>query len=256
VAVSCVQWLYIYSVGSDCILRGVTYSAGSDCDFHERLFILTRIVANQRTRLRPDERRAQLLTCALSAFAEHGLARATHSQVAERAHVSVSAVYSYFRTRDDLVSAVLDEVADYLDRIASETLGGRFGVYDALMALGHRFAQDALDQPDMLKVWLDWSTGVDGASWPRYLDVLDRLHDAAAAVFEQGKKEGVVSSALDAQAAARIYMGGGHTVALMQFAGVSRRELDVVIDQLARGAMGVGLGSPVDGLTAEPTESG
>ena len=35
----------------------------------------------------------------------------TAQQVAERAGVSVSAVYSYFRTRADLVTAVLDAVA-------------------------------------------------------------------------------------------------------------------------------------------------
>ena len=42
-----------------------------------------------RTRLAPEARKAQLLDCALAAFAEHGVARATHSHVAERAGVSI-----------------------------------------------------------------------------------------------------------------------------------------------------------------------
>ncbi|MGL4543795.1 MAG: helix-turn-helix domain-containing protein, partial [Polymorphobacter sp.] len=64
-----------------------------------------------RTRLAPEDRRVQLVVHAIACFADHGIARATQAQVAERAGVSVSAVYSYFRTRADLVDAVLETVA-------------------------------------------------------------------------------------------------------------------------------------------------
>ena len=86
---------------------------------------MTTAVRTARTRLSPEARRAQLLECALAAFAEHGVARATHSHVAERAGVSVPAVHSYFRTRDDLVAAVLSEVEAYLLEIVSSSLGGK-----------------------------------------------------------------------------------------------------------------------------------
>lgn len=198
-----------------------------------------------RTRLQPEERRSQLLACAIAAFAEHGVARATHSHVAERAGVSVSAVHSYFRTRDDLVSATLGEVEAYLDGIIADTLGSIVPVSDALMALADRFASDAREKPDMIKVWLDWSTGVGTETWPRYLDVLDRLHDATQKVFARGKRQKLFPDALNTKAAARIYIGGGHTVALMQFAGASRKEVDKLVDQLVRGVMCIGLDAPV-----------
>lgn len=198
-----------------------------------------------RTRMPPRARRAQLLHCALAAFAEHGIARATHSHVAERACVSVSAVYSYFRTRDDLVEATLGEVEAYLDNIAADFLGADKPVYDVLVGLAQGFAADSERRPDLIKVWLDWSTGVDATTWARYLEVLDRLHAAARRVFERGKKEGLLSDCLDESAAARIYIGGGHTVALMQFAGVSHDQLDKVIDQLVRGVMGIGMDTAV-----------
>ena len=110
----------------------------------------------RRTRLQPEERRAQLLKCALAVFAENGIARATHSQVAELAGVSVPAVHSYFRTRDDLVAATLGEVDRYLDGI-TETLERPVPPYDALVELGRTFVQEAETDPDMIKVWLDWS---------------------------------------------------------------------------------------------------
>ncbi|HEX7776701.1 MAG TPA: TetR/AcrR family transcriptional regulator [Parvibaculum sp.] len=199
----------------------------------------------RRTRLAPEARRAQLVSCAIAAFAEHGVARATHSHVAERAGVSVSAVHSYFRTRDDLVTAVLDAVETYLIDIVSETLGGQKPVYDALVELGIRFAQDAVENPDIIKVWLDWSTGVRSDIWPAYIDVLETLHEHAQRVFARGKREGVVDQAVNVRAVARVYIGGGHTVAIMQFEGATRRELDIFLDQLVRGVMGIG-------MTADP----
>ena len=83
----------------------------------------------RRTRLDPHDRRAQLLACSVAVFAEYGVARATHSQVAMKAGTSVSAVYSYFRTRQDLTIATLTEVERYLDRIFEET---RAKGYDAV----------------------------------------------------------------------------------------------------------------------------
>ncbi|PKQ01877.1 MAG: hypothetical protein CVT73_21160, partial [Alphaproteobacteria bacterium HGW-Alphaproteobacteria-12] len=198
-----------------------------------------------RTRLSPQVRRAQLLDCALAAFAEHGVARATHSHVAERAGVSVPAVHSYFRTRDDLVAAVLGEVETYLIEIVSRSLGGPKLVHEALEALAVNFSLDAKAKPDMIKVWLDWSTGVRADVWPRYMDVLDRLHGIAEKVLERGKREGVISPALNVKAAARVYLGGGHTVALMQFSGARPSEFDAVIDHLVRAAMGIGLDAPL-----------
>lgn len=202
-------------------------------------------VPSQRTRLAPEARRTQLLTCAMAAFAEHGVARATHSHVAERAGISVSAVHSYFRTREDLVLATLSEVEAYLLDMAAESLGSSLPVYDALILLATRFTHDALERPDMIKVWLDWSTGVRADVWPRYLDVLDQLHEAARKVFMRGKREGLLGEGVNVKAAARIYIGGGHTVALMQFAGATRGDMDKLIDQLVRGVMGIGMDAPV-----------
>lgn len=198
-------------------------------------------VRTPRTRLAPEARKAQLLECALAAFAEHGVARATHSHVAERAGVSIPAVHSYFRTRDDLVAAVLAEVETYLLDVVSDSLGGPKDVREALTLLATRFAHAAREKPDMIKVWLDWSTGVRADVWPHYMAVLDRLHAIAQKLFLRGKREGVLPASLNVRAAARIYLGSGHTVALMQFAGAGKRDLETLIEQLVTGVMGVGV---------------
>jgi TetR/AcrR family transcriptional regulator, hemagglutinin/protease regulatory protein len=108
-----------------------------------------------RTRLTPADRRDQLLACAVSALAAHGVARATHAHVAARAGVSVPAVHSYFRTRDDLVHATLDRVATDLLAITVKAATGNADVRTALLGIAGDFDRAACTTPDTVKVWLD-----------------------------------------------------------------------------------------------------
>lgn len=186
----------------------------------------------KRTRLSPVERRAQLIDCAIAACAEYGLARVTHSHIAERSGISVPAVHSYFRTRDDLVAAVLEVVEQELSEIVLGLLTAQGPVRDCMDNLADRFQRLAREEPDKLKVWLDWSTGVGADIWPRYVALNDQFLDAANRLLIRGKREGVIVSGLDTRAAARLYIGGGHTVVLMQFAGVSKRDIDAYNAQL------------------------
>ena len=74
----------------------------------------------RRTRLSPNARSRQLMDHAISVFAQRGIGRASHAEIAERAHVSVATVFNYFRTREELVDAVLSEVESYLYTLASQ----------------------------------------------------------------------------------------------------------------------------------------
>lgn len=195
----------------------------------------------KRTRLAPVERRTQLVACAISAFAEYGLARATHSHVAERAGISVSAVHSYFRTRDDLVAAVLGVVEQELSEIVLGLLAAPKPVRECMDNLADRFQRLAHEEPDKIKVWLDWSTGIGAEIWQGYVALNDQFLEAAEKLLVRGKREGVIASALDAHAAARLYIGGAHTVVLMQFAGVSTHDINAYNTQLIQMIMGQGL---------------
>jgi AcrR family transcriptional regulator len=56
------------------------------------------------------DKRERLVASATTLFHEQGVHRTTLAEVAERAHVPVGNVYYYFKTKDELISAVL---ADY-----------------------------------------------------------------------------------------------------------------------------------------------
>src|SRR5205823_2878883 len=90
------------------------------------------------------ERRAQLLDAALALFAEQGFGRATIKGLSEAAGVAQGLVYHYFRSKDELLFAVLERqsflpelrrlLAVAPDRPASEVVREVAGDFAALLA--------------------------------------------------------------------------------------------------------------------------
>jgi TetR/AcrR family transcriptional regulator, hemagglutinin/protease regulatory protein len=190
-------------------------------------------------RLAPGARRAQLLDCAVSAFASMGLERATHAEVARLANVSVPTVFVYFPTREDLAAAVLGEVERFLDRIVGASMALRSSPEERLTALAQAFAHAADGPGHLIRVWLDWSTAVRADVWPAYLKVQERIVVQVACAVGEYRAGKPVKPSLGDEAAARMFVGSGHTVALMKLAGAPDKEVDgfigvVVAATLAR----------------------
>lgn len=164
-----------------------------------------------------------------------GIERATHAEVARLAGVSVPTVFVYFPTREDLISAVLREVARALDDFA----GATFALPDPaarLTALARAFERAADEMPDVMRVWLDWSTAVRTAIWPRYLKVQERIVANVALAVRDFRASGAKSSTRDV-AIARMFVGSGHTVALLKLAGARQSEVDDLIEAIVAGTL-------------------
>ncbi len=192
-----------------------------------------------RTRLPPDARRAQLLACALASFAEHGIARATQSVVATRAGVSVSAVYSYFPTREDLVDAVLEDVERRLVALCAEGLVAAGPVQQVLAALATGFARLTHSDPDLIIVWLDWSTSVGSPLFARYAAASDRVLGLMRPVLRRGIETGEVPAGQDIDAAAQALLNSAYALTLLRFSGRAEAEIDAYIRVAVRGVMGL-----------------
>jgi AcrR family transcriptional regulator len=63
-----------------------------------------------------DFRRGQILDAARHAFVRHGLAGTTVSQIARGAKVAKGTVYLYFRSKDEILRALLDDAIGELYR--------------------------------------------------------------------------------------------------------------------------------------------
>jgi len=133
--------------------------------------------------LKPNLRRAQLLEHAISAFAEAGIERAAHADVAGRAKVSTPTVFKYFPTRAVLVDAVLEEVEQTF-----QSLNGGFPNRSATAAQVIRAAAIAMTdlcitRPDLMKVALTWSVAFSPIR-ARYLRFETRLLDILSTALD------------------------------------------------------------------------
>ncbi len=160
-----------------------------------------------RRRLKPDERRAQLLRCGLSVFADRGVRRAVHADVAKVAGVAVSTVFLYFPTRDDLVDAVLDEVDRFYVELAEQVHASDATAPEVLLEHGRRFRASIDSHPDHAYILLNWAASVRSRVWPHYLDLVERMVRTHWTTIERGMREGSIDPGVDAEAAARIIIG-------------------------------------------------
>jgi TetR/AcrR family hemagglutinin/protease transcriptional regulator len=180
----------------------------------------------QSARLSSEQRREQLLACALKVFAEHGLEASNHSLVAAEAGVSVPLCFHHFRTRADLVDAVLTEVE---------------GLYRAAFALAER--DPALEAPKALKrtsdalmatlgneqyhtqVFLIWSIAVRSPEWPRYLRLHRHLVGVLTRVIARGQVQGHFRKDLNAEDEAELLHAASFSLAQLTMAGASPRRV-------------------------------
>jgi TetR/AcrR family hemagglutinin/protease transcriptional regulator len=190
----------------------------------------------KRTRMSTQARRAQLLRCAVEASADVGISRVGHVDVAERAHVSVPTVFSYFPTRQILVRAILKDVRRfYLDLLKSVPREGKAS--DVAYALFWECTRRARTEPHYIRVWLDWSTAIRDEIWQRYLKLWNDGVAEFQSVLDRGQRNGEIDRNLDTRMAARILLGGAHTVGVMLFSGVDDAELAALVRHLVSGAL-------------------
>jgi AcrR family transcriptional regulator len=80
------------------------------------------VAAPGRRQLQKQERERRILTAARKLFDRNGYAKTSMEDVAERAGLAVGTLYNYFRSKDDLLLAIMRREADRLVRIAEGIL--------------------------------------------------------------------------------------------------------------------------------------
>ena len=184
-------------------------------------------------RLHPRDRKEQLEKFVVKATAQYGISRVTHSHVAKLAGVSVSTIHYYFHKRQDLVASAIQQVEDYLIEIFTVNLG-QDSVVDAMTDLAAAFVKEGFGNPELIKVWLDWSAGINQSVWRDYQDLLEELHGRVRKVLARGKREKLLPNDFNTMAATRLYIGSGHTLQLMIFDGASKRDLVIFQKNMLR----------------------
>jgi TetR/AcrR family hemagglutinin/protease transcriptional regulator len=173
-----------------------------------------------RRRLPPDERRAQLLAIAIDVFAERGLGAARHAEIAERAGVSVSTVFVYFPTREDLVRDVLDAVAEFFLGLLEHAHSQVAPCADVLRTIGERFLELLKTHRSHVLVWLEWGSAVREDVWPAYRAFTERAVGLTHQTLLRGQREGSVAANADTESLARLFASSSQSIARLQLSDV------------------------------------
>ena len=184
----------------------------SQHEIRHMVFMNNTVIQSQnRPRMSPEERQAQLLAVAITIYGRMGVERAGHGDVAKLAGVSTATVFNYFPTREALTDAVLkavkSHVRDSFDSTASIATGT-----PRLLALAATFHALIDNHADIVKVLLNWSVSFGVDIRPRFLEfqeeTLNMLHDA----INDNQREGHKGERADA----RIIFGAATTLAMMK----------------------------------------
>lgn len=189
-------------------------------------------------RLPPADRKQQLLACAIRAFAERGLERAGHADVARLAAVSPPTVFSYFRTRADLVDGVLMAVAAYYDRMADRFHGGDRPAPYALLEHAVAFATSMESDPDHARVLLEWSTAIRNPVWPRFLHFQRGIIERCEQTIRRGQFDGTISRDIEPDTSALMIVSSSWMVIQMRFMHWPAERVHRFMLAQLRGALG------------------
>lgn len=182
----------------------------------------------KRRRLSPEDRRDQLLNAAIRAYAEQGVERAGHGDIAKLTNASTATVFNYFPTREALTDAVLKNASERLfAAIDTPILEAERKPSAVLTELLAGLDQLIEREPEIIKVLLNWSVSFGPSVRPQYINFLDQvltfLHVAIGGNMNSQDKE---------RAEARLIYAAGISYATMKLDKTSAAAIDEFIDRL------------------------
>jgi TetR/AcrR family transcriptional regulator, hemagglutinin/protease regulatory protein len=201
--------------------------------------VQTRVPPRRAAQLPPEERREQLLQCAIKVFAELGIGSAGHAQVAKAAGVAVPTVFAYFPTRIALIQAVTGEAEKYVfDMLRKYTAESpQLSAFERLYGLLSYWAKSTDTHPDLIKVVSNWSTSFQPDVEPLFQDYFSRVIKALAAIVREGQKNGEFGKDVDPLDAALIIQSSGNLISHLKFSKYSSARLTKYLVDVIRGAL-------------------
>jgi len=175
-----------------------------------------------RTRLSPEQRREQLLAAAIDLFAERGFGEAKHADIAKRAGVSTAATFVYFPTRDELLMAVVDEVARFYLALFDNIEGVRASASDVLHGLAAQLLSLVDTHLSYVLVQHGWAARFDKPLRARFLAFQDEILSKISEILWASEK----NVTRDGRDDARILLSASEALAIMKVDGEPNDKLE------------------------------
>jgi len=140
-------------------------------------------------RVRTEVKRLEIVKAAQELFEEHGFDRTSMSMISERVGGSKATLYGYFRSKEEILSAVLVyDVTEEADRLMNEILAAP-NLRDGLVQLGFAYMMRRLAAtpvanirmvatlPDGSKIGKTFYENVLRPAWQRLADRFEQMMD-------------------------------------------------------------------------------
>jgi TetR/AcrR family hemagglutinin/protease transcriptional regulator len=184
-----------------------------------------------------EERRAQLLRCALRAFSSEGIGSAGHADIAAEAHVSVPTVFDYFPTRTALIEAVVDEVERFFSARSSSAISRLHTARGQLAAVLQDFADSCDTHPEYARVWVNWGTSFQKKIWPYYQRFMTGSMKFHRELIEAGLRRGETLQHVDPDRLTYLVIGTSTTIVQMKMQNVDPRWIAQYLDAVVAMAL-------------------
>lgn len=149
-------------------------------------------------------KRLAIVEAAARVFSEQGLARTRMADVAEAADVGKGTVYEYFKSKDDLVFAVLELHDQQIKSSVLAELESASGARERLEAMFRQAAevirQHVHSQPMYMEFWAGSRSGPREDEFTRFCaDNYQAWRDLVEGVLRAGQAEGAIRADIDLQ---------------------------------------------------------
>lgn len=150
-----------------------------------------------------DDKRRRVLESAKAAFARDGFAVASVNRIAQDAGISIGALYKYFRTKEDLFLAIIDESRALIMSTIRSILEAESGFFERVEALLGAAAMSAREDPDLIKLYVACTSEELAPLAP---ELSARIESASAGLYramvEEAQASGEVRGDIDPRFAA------------------------------------------------------
>jgi len=190
-----------------------------------------------RKRLAADERRPQILKCAVHVFARSNYRAATVADVAAEAGISEALIYKFFPSKKAIFLEILRHMSARIVSAWQDEQDREENAVRALRNMGLEYYNRMIRHPDELRVQFQAISEVSDKA------IADQLREdhrsymgSIARVLKRGMRQGTIRRDLDVTALAFLFNGAGILMNMMRLLAFDREfteaRISVLMDHL------------------------
>lgn len=155
---------------------------------------------------RVEEKERAILRAARGVFVEHGFERARMAEIAKRAGVAEGTIYIYYKTKNDLLRAVVLQFWEGITESATAAVDPSVGTFEQLRALADRHLTTMIKDREFIELEVILrNSGTepiasDRAPLRKYVAVFD-------AIFRRGQDRGDITGSAELWMARDLFYG-------------------------------------------------